>query len=217
MEILVIGENANLEETKEKFGDPHHYQLLSKRIEVSRFSRDSIVFDFFVGEDLSNLEIYREAALHSVFFDVSSMSLRLLSKAGLSTSAFGFCGLPTFLSRETLETSLMDGHQRLALEAVCAALGTKCQVVADQAGLVTPRVICMIINEAYRTCEEGIASRSDIDLAMRLGTNYPYGPFEWSKRIGLANVVRVLSAVRRETEDDRYQISPLLLKETGYS
>jgi 3-hydroxybutyryl-CoA dehydrogenase len=75
----------------------------------------------------------------------------------------------------------------------------------------------MIINEAYLTLEEGIASREDIDLAMKLGTNYPYGPFEWADRIGLGNVVRVLRGAQKETGDERYEVCRLLLDRSGYS
>ncbi|HRG10176.1 MAG TPA: 3-hydroxyacyl-CoA dehydrogenase family protein, partial [Cyclobacteriaceae bacterium] len=60
---------------------------------------------------------------------------------------------------------------------------------------MTPRVICMIINEAYFTVEEGTATREDVDLAMKLGTNYPLGPFEWTEKIGLQNIVNVLDTV----------------------
>ena len=76
--------------------------------------------------------------------------------------------------------------------------------------MVSPRVICMIINEAYFTFEEGTASREDIDLAMKLGTNYPFGPFEWADKIGLANVCKLLKAVYEDTGDARYKLCPLL-------
>jgi 3-hydroxybutyryl-CoA dehydrogenase len=76
----------------------------------------------------------------------------------------------------------------------------------------------MIINEAYYTVQEGTATRADIDLAMKLGTNYPYGPFEWCERIGLEHVYHLLEAVYDDTKDERYKIAPLLKKEylSGY-
>ena len=60
-------------------------------------------------------------------------------------------------------------------------------------------------NEAYITAEEGTASREDIDLAMKLGTNYPFGPFEWAKRIGIANVLKLMDALYASTNDERYK------------
>ena len=56
-------------------------------------------------------------------------------------------------------------------------------------------------------------TREDIDKAMKLGTNYPHGPFEWCERIGVKHVYEVLEAVYEDTKDERYMISPLLKKE----
>jgi 3-hydroxybutyryl-CoA dehydrogenase len=78
--------------------------------------------------------------------------------------------------------------------------------------MVSPRVVCMIINEAFYTNAEGTASEKDIDLAMKLGTNYPLGPFEWAEKIGIENVYEVLEAVYEDTGDERYKINPQLKK-----
>jgi 3-hydroxybutyryl-CoA dehydrogenase len=83
----------------------------------------------------------------------------------------------------------------------------------DRVGLVTPRVMCMIINEAYLTLQEGTADRADIDLAMKLGTNYPGGPFEWAERWGLGEVSRMLHCLQSATGDPRYKRSKLLIEE----
>ena len=45
---------------------------------------------------------------------------------------------------------------------------------------------------------------------MRLGTNYPYGPFEWCEKIGLNEVYETLEAIYEDTKDERYKICPLL-------
>jgi 3-hydroxybutyryl-CoA dehydrogenase len=85
--------------------------------------------------------------------------------------------------------------------------------VADRVGMVTPRVICMIINEAFYTLQEGTANKTDINLAMRLGTNYPFGPFEWLEKIGVINVYETLNALYHDTLEERYKICPLLKTE----
>ncbi len=92
-------------------------------------------------------------------------------------------------------------------------LGWEYESVKASAGLVTPRTVAMIINEAYFTAEEGTASREDIDVSMKLGTNYPFGPFEWCSRIGIRNVYEVLRAVHAETGNERYRASASLEKE----
>lgn len=83
-------------------------------------------------------------------------------------------------------------------------------IVADGPGLVRARTICCVINEATSALMEGVASASDIDTAMRLGTNYPYGPFEWADIIGLDAVLGVMIGLYEEWGEDRYRPSPLL-------
>jgi 3-hydroxybutyryl-CoA dehydrogenase len=71
----------------------------------------------------------------------------------------------------------------------------------------------MIINEAYYTVQEGTASKKDIDTAMKLGTNYPKGPFEFSIEFGLKQVYLLLEALHQDTHDERYKICSLLKTE----
>jgi 3-hydroxybutyryl-CoA dehydrogenase len=112
-----------------------------------------------------------------------------------------------------MEVALLNSSNESVLKRICQELKTKYQLVEDRVGLVTPRVICMIINEAYYTVQEGTATRDDIDRAMKLGTNYPYGPFEWCERIGIKHVYELLEAVYEDTHDERYKVCPLLKRE----
>ncbi len=91
----------------------------------------------------------------------------------------------------------------LRREAVC---------VKDSAGLVMPRVVAMVINEAAFALMEGIATKAEIDTAMKLGTNYPFGPLEWADQIGVGQVVATLQGVHAEQGEDRYRPAPLLLR-----
>jgi hypothetical protein len=76
-------------------------------------------------------------------------------------------------------------------------------------GFIFPRTIVQIINEAYFALEEKVASREDINRAMRFGVNYPKGPFEWSH--GKELYVRtLLIELLLKTGDQRYRPSILL-------
>ncbi|HWO43743.1 MAG TPA: 3-hydroxyacyl-CoA dehydrogenase family protein [Candidatus Eisenbacteria bacterium] len=99
-----------------------------------------------------------------------------------------------------------------AAEEAFRALGKETVRLKDFAGLTFPRILSLIINEAARAQEEGVAHAEEIDLAMRLGVNYPQGPLRWADEIGLDEVLAVLEGLERETGDDRYRPAPLLRK-----
>ena len=70
------------------------------------------------------------------------------------------------------------------------------------------RVLGGVINEAMWAVTEGVASAKDIDLAMKLGTNYPHGPIEWAHRIGLDRVQQLLEALNETVSDNRFSSPP---------
>ncbi len=117
-------------------------------------------------------------------------------------------GWKGFLARPLWEVA---GRTDAAVLAVVEALGRQARVVADEPGLVAARVLAMIINEAYFALGEGVSTRADIDTAMKLGTNYPFGPFEWAERIGTPEIYQLLKAL--ESTDSRYRPAPLLEEE----
>lgn len=83
----------------------------------------------------------------------------------------------------------------------------------DVPGMISARVVAGIINEAWYTWGEKVSTREEIDTAMRLGTNYPFGPFEWGERIGLRNVAELLLALSKT--DERYTPANSLLAAAG--
>jgi hypothetical protein len=65
-------------------------------------------------------------------------------------------------------------------------------------GLLSARVIAIIINEAHLLLREGHASADDIDLSMKLGTGYPLGPFGWEQLWGQEKTKALLRAMAEE-------------------
>ena len=214
MKILIVGGPAHLDECREKFTGK---QLMhaGSHDEADRFLGSSdVVFDFLIDTNPASFSIYARTNL-TVFVNTCMISLAELTgkPQTFECTVIGFNGFPTLFNRTCLEVAVLNPQDIPKLEKICNVLQTDFELVDDRVGLVTPRVICMIINEAFYTVEEGTATRADIDLAMKLGTNYPYGPFEWCERIGLPNVYKLLQALYEDTKDQRYKISPLMKKE----
>lgn len=116
---------------------------------------------------------------------------------------------PGMLERALTEIAVPAGMDEDKVTAVFEKLNRKCQMVPDIAGMVTPRILAMIINEAFYAESEGISSRQGIDTAMKLGTNYPLGPFEWADRIGVDRITALLDAL--SLTDSRYSPAPSLV------
>jgi 3-hydroxybutyryl-CoA dehydrogenase len=216
MNILVIGDQVNLLELRQKFGDKHEYSWVNEHRDAEKYLlSNEVVFDFIIDEEPHQFEIYLERSA-TVFINTCKISLgELVHLVGqpITSRIFGFNGMPTLFNREILEVCLRNAEDASLLRSLCDQLKTSYQVVEDRVGLVTPRIVCMVINEAYYAAQEGTATRDDIDLAMKLGTNYPYGPFEWAQRIGIKHVYELMEALYDDTRDERYKICPLLKKE----
>ncbi|HEY0654899.1 MAG TPA: 3-hydroxyacyl-CoA dehydrogenase family protein [Chryseosolibacter sp.] len=216
MRILIIGEEHHAAECREKLGPLHEYTVCQEHDDArKRIAGHEVVFDFLIEEDPDQFEIYSETNT-TIFLNTSKFSLAELAYSvgnSIECTVFGFNGLPTFFNRPLLEVSVLKKEETMKLNLVLQKLGAEYVIVDDRVGLVTPRVVCMIINEAYYTVQEGTATREDIDVAMKLGTNYPFGPFEWCQRIGIKHVFELLEAVYEDTKDERYKICPLLKRE----
>jgi 3-hydroxybutyryl-CoA dehydrogenase len=91
-----------------------------------------------------------------------------------------------------------------------AALGFAPLPVADAPGLVVARTVAMLINEAADAVLQGVCTTEGADAAMKLGVNYPAGPFEWLARWSPQGVASVVRALDDEYRGERYRLSPWL-------
>ncbi len=108
-------------------------------------------------------------------------------------------GLQT--SQETLATARRLGE----------ALGKTIVVAAkDNPGFIVNLLFVPYALDAIRALEQGVASKEDIDTAMKLGMNHPMGPFELMDFVGLDTMLFIADAMFGETRDARYAAPPLL-------
>ncbi len=99
---------------------------------------------------------------------------------------------------------------RAQAPAWLAALGFAPLPLADAPGLVVARTVAMLINEAADAVQQGVCSEAGADAAMKLGVNYPAGPFEWLAQWSAHEVVALLDALDHHYRGERYRASPWL-------
>ena len=91
-----------------------------------------------------------------------------------------------------------------------AALGFTPREVADVPGLIVARTIAMLVNEAHDAVQQGVCDEAGADAAMKLGVNYPAGPFEWLALWGAEPIVALLDRLDTYHRGERYRVSPYL-------
>jgi len=104
-------------------------------------------------------------------------------------------------SEETLQIALDWGKK----------IGKQCIVVNEAPAFVVNRILCTMLNEAFFTLGEGLASAEDIDVGMVLGCNHPIGPLALSDLVGLETLLHVVEGLHREL-GDKYRPAPLLVQ-----
>ena len=136
------------------------------------------------------------------------------SKAG-GLPAIGIGYVPALYGASTLleaapalQTTPEAAEQGFALLRELA--GKELEIVTDRIALVSARTLAMIVNEAAFALMEGVADPEDIDVAMKLGTNYPEGPLRWADIIGPDIVLQVLQGLYDEYQEERYRPCVLL-------
>ncbi|NDY91364.1 3-hydroxyacyl-CoA dehydrogenase [Ideonella livida] len=89
-----------------------------------------------------------------------------------------------------------------------ALLGFNPQRLADAPGLAVARTLAMLINEASDAVHQGVCTEAGADAAMKLGVNYPAGPFEWLAGWDAPAVVALLDALDAHYRGERYRVCP---------
>jgi 3-hydroxybutyryl-CoA dehydrogenase len=103
-------------------------------------------------------------------------------------------------SEETLEVAL-DLVRSIGKEAV---------ICRESPGFIVNRILIPMINEAVELLDRGVASREDIDQAMKLGANHPMGPLELADFVGVDIVLAIMEVLYSETGDPKYRPSLML-------
>jgi 3-hydroxybutyryl-CoA dehydrogenase len=178
-----------------------------------------------VGMELSNVDrVRKQENLRRL--DQALESDRLILSTSLIVSAteqstwidhpyrlIGFGALPSFSERRSVEVAPTVSSPVETMEVArrfFSTLGMDLEIVQDRVGMVFPRLLCHVVNEAAFAIQEGSASPADVDRAAVLGAGFPRGPLEWAAAIGFPQILAVLTALYADLHEERYRVCPLL-------
>ncbi len=198
MTIAVLADDAQWEELNPDNNrvDLVRLESLDQQVDADAY----IILQETTVEAINNLE-------QPILLNAVNSTLKELQT---NTNVVRINGWNGFLSRTSWEVA---GNITDAIQQVFSTLKKEYISIADEPGLVAASVIAMIINEVYFALGEEVSSKNEIDIAMKLGTNYPFGPFEWAEKIGIKNIYSLLHTLSKT--DSSYLPAPLLQKEAN--
>lgn len=200
--IVVVGYTGLAAELKERLEPAYaNVRLWEDETTISEIPQDAtIVFD--VGDGASDrahvietldAQLPPEAVIFADAYatDIRAFAARLMHPERV----VGYGILSSLEMQRAVEIVDADETGDDALELAqefFESIGHAVVLVEDRAGLFLGRTVGSIVNEAVYVVQEEIATAEDVDLAMRLGTNYPRGPIEWGREIGGDRIARIL-------------------------
>lgn len=202
MKIAVVGNPISFDRIKSIAPEVNWIPIELTEVKAQEFSALFNLNENAYQEDYSNIG-------YPVFINSVSNTLNDNIYSPFVVRINGWKG---FIERDIWEIA---GAVSLEHEKILKVLNKQFIRVADEPGFVAARILAMIINEAYFAKEENVSSSDSIDIAMKLGTNYPFGPFEWKDNIGIKNILTLLKKLQEK--DNRYTPSAQLIEEANQS
>jgi 3-hydroxybutyryl-CoA dehydrogenase len=159
-----------------------------------------------------------------VIFASNTSSISITRMAARTSRADRFIGMhfmnpvPAMKLVEIIRGLATSQQTYEATRALAERLGKDTMTAEDFPGFIVNRILLPMINEAIYTLYEGVGGVTDIDTAMKLGTNQPMGPLELADLIGLDTCLAIMEVMHRVFGDDKYRPCPLLKKyvDAGY-
>jgi len=151
-------------------------------------------------------------------FASNTSSLSITEMASATKRPERFLGLHFFNPVPVMKPVEMIRGLRTAEEtltrcrAFCEALGKTVIACKDYPGFIVNLLLIPYLLDAVRALELGVASKEDIDAAVRLGLNHPMGPLTLLDFVGIDTTYYIAEAMYAEFKDARYAAPPLLRK-----
>ena len=160
----------------------------------------------------------------TAIFASNTSSLSITEMAASTGRRDRFCGLhffnpvPVMKLVEVVRTIDTSDETYSEVATFARALGKTVVTAKDSPGFVVNLLLVPYLLDAVRALEKGVASREDIDAAMKLGCGHPMGPLELLDFVGLDTTYYIAEIMFQEFKDGRYAAPPLLkqMVKAGY-
>jgi 3-hydroxybutyryl-CoA dehydrogenase len=204
---------------------------LLRRIEITHRLEDLALADFVLEAVVENedakIALFQKLdkiCPPDVIFASNTSSISITRMAARTSRADRFIGMhfmnpvPAMKLVEIIRGLATSQQTYEATRALAERLGKDTMTAEDFPGFIVNRILLPMINEAIYTLYEGVGGVTDIDTAMKLGTNQPMGPLELADLIGLDTCLAIMEVMHRVFGDDKYRPCPLLKKyvDAGY-
>jgi 3-hydroxybutyryl-CoA dehydrogenase len=196
-------------------GDDDQWQELSKSIIDNEWIRVHSISEWYAAK--GDIYLFLQDDVSAINFTLVNKPIlinsvtKTLAQLNAPANVLRINGWQTFLQRPIWEIAGIVSND--IINALSSSFQKKLIAMPDDVGFASAKVVSMIINEAYFTLQDEVSSKEEIDIAMKLGTNYPYGPFEWASKIGVRNIYTLLNTLSQN--EKRYIPSKLLKQEIG--
>ena len=219
--VLIVGDDAIVAEYASLATAAGHRVFSSEKMKNLKSVSAGIsialeLTNLDVASKKSNLVVLDRALPVTTAILSSSVTVSVLEQSGwigMKHRLIGIAALPTMIEHKVIEVA-PSAHSLDATVDVArrffSSIKKETAIVQDRVGMVLPRILCQVINEALFAVQQGVAEPKDIDIAMKLGTNYPLGPIEWGEKIGFNQVYAVVAALFADLGEERYRVCPLL-------
>ncbi len=184
--------------------------------------RDADLFIEAISEDMAvKKTIFAELATFCKSDAILASNTSSLSITELAASVAGpervigmhfFNPVPMMKLVEIIKGQLTDQKVHDSVTDLAKQMGKTPVSVNEAPGFVVNRILIPLVNEGIGILADGVASREEIDEAMKLGANHPMGPLALGDLIGLDVCLAIMEVLHKEFGEDKYRPHPLLRK-----
>ncbi len=210
-------------ESKGKLSEPSS-EILS-RIELKDNLIELAECDFIIEAATEDLKIKRELVKNidsissqNCIMATNTSALSITELAMLTSNPDKFIGMhffnpaPIMKLVEVVKGMPTSDETFNLIVDLAKILGKQPVSVNEAPGFIVNRILIPMINEAIEILKDGVASKEDIDAAMKLGAGHPMGPLQLADLIGLDVVLSIMETLYSESGDPKYRPSILLKK-----